>query len=482
MTDAAALDNYYEIFDIARDADPTIIQTSLRAARKRWRQLTGSPDRERAQLAERRMAQLEVAEKTLLDGPARQQYDAAIAAQEAQAPAANALPVGGTDWAERAKQYFESGDIRNAFNAAKKGTDVDAANNLTWYYYVQSAVELKRIEDADFASAELVQRIPAVDVSHDLRGGVLESMGRFAEAETSFRTAARISPDNSYYHGRAAWAVLDQGDVDRAVEEAWGLVQRFDGDAYPLKILRAACEKLREQKQPQRALPVAQRLIGHSASDENILEAVVSIQEIEEKVDVDIALAEARRLFDAFPHSAAAQRLVRYMIGALRTRGRQAEALAEARMLIARCPNDQEAKHTLGWSIVGDAESQMAATGPGSHIILNRAQAAYYGNAVAELWSLEIADQRLRAAVQHMREYHAKQTRMRVNLSFGRIVLAIIAVVLLIIGLSTLPSGLAWIVVAALVGWAFYALTFTRQYRMNYRDATPNVRGRGLQK
>lgn len=477
----ALLDNYYELFDIDMTADAATIERTIRTERKRWRQLTGSPDRDRAQNAERRMAQLEAAESTLLDDAARARYDAALSAQ-LSAPRTAPAPAPTTDWAERARDYYQAGDIRNAFTAAKKGTDVTPENNLAWYYYVQTAIELKRLEEADFASSELVQRTPQLDVSHDLRGSVLDLMGRYREAEISFRSAARIEPGSAYYHGRAAWAVLDQGQIDKAVEEATALVARFPDDDYPLKVLRAAADKLRERKQPQQALDVAQKLIALKATDENILEAVLAIQEIEKHVNVDIALAEAWRLLDAFPHNAKAQRVVRYAIGGLRERDRDAEALAEARKLLARVPNDQDTKALFARCRLTDAEESMSATRPGSYIILNKAQVAYYEAALTEVGSLDIADASIRAEIARKREYLAQQTKTHVKLSLGKILLALLAIVLFFVGLGSLPGGFPLLIIAGLLGWLFYATVFKKQYQLNYKMASPEVRARGIQK
>jgi tetratricopeptide (TPR) repeat protein len=347
---------------------------------------------------------------------------------------------------------------------------------------VQKAIDLKRLEEADFASSELVQRTPDLDVSHDLRGSVLDLMGRYREAEMSFRSAARIEPGRAYYHGRAAWAVLDQGHIDKAVEEATALVARFPDDDYPIKVLRAAADKLREQKQPQKALTVARNLIAYKALDENILEAVLSIQEIEKHVNVNVALGEAWALLDAFPHNAAAQRVVRYCVGGLRSRDRDAEALAEARKLLARFPHDQDTKALFAHCRLTDAEESMSATQPGSYIILNKAQAAHYEAALAEVEALDVTDPNVRASIVRKREYLVKQTKTRVKLSFGKVVLAFLALVFFFIGIASLPGSFFWLIVAGLLGWLFYVTAFKKQYQLNYKEASPEVRRRGIQK
>ncbi len=477
------IDNYYELFEIDPGADEDAIRASIRAARKRWRQLTGSPDKERARLAEQRMEELEAAETTLLDAAARTTYDAELTTQLSTPAAAPQVPQT-TDWGERAKAYYLAGDVRNAYTAAKKATDVDAENTLGWLVYVWAATDLTRYDDADFASAELVERLPQLDTSHELRGGVLDAMGRYREAEIAFRKAVALTPSNAYYQGRAAWAVLDQGRVDDAVAEAWKLVERFPGEEYPAKVLRAAAESLREKGRPQQALQLAWRLLqSRPVDDETMLQAVLAIEAIEKSVNVEIALTEAWRLLEAYRENPRAQQVVRYAILSLRERNRDADALVHARALLAWLPHDQDVKKVFALCRISDAESNMAQTGHGTHIILNKAQASYYAAALAEIDGLDVTDPGVRRSAATMREYLGRQTATKFRLSVGKVFLAILALILFFIGIATIGGGgIIWILIAGLLGWAFYALTLKKQYRINYTQASPAVRRLGLQR
>ncbi|MGI6878974.1 tetratricopeptide repeat protein [Microbacterium sp. gxy059] len=476
------LTDYYEIFDIERGADAPAIEKAIRTARKRWRQLTGSPDRERAQLAERRMAELEAAENALLDDAARQTYDATLAAQQA-APSAPAAPVASSEaWGERAAEYYREGDMNNAFIAAKKGTDLEPGDTFAWLVYGRSAIELKRYREADFASAELVRRAPRDEGSHELRGDVLEAMERYAEVEAAFRRAAEIAPDRVYYAGRAAWALVDQGRAAEGFAEAEALLARFPDEEYPVKVMRAAGERLRDAGDPRRALEVSQRLIGIEASEQHILEAVLAIQDIEQQGDVDAALVSARQLLEAFPNSAKAQRLMRYAIISLRERGRWDEALAESRALLARYPDDQDVRAQVAWSVFGDAEAKMPATSADSHTILNKAQAACYRSAIDQVAALGVADQDVQRQLATKREFLAKKEKVRVSLNFGKIVVAILALVLFLTGLNTMPQGILTAAVGGLLGWWFVVMSFPRQYKLDRKTATPEQRASGLQR
>ena len=230
----------------------------------------GSPDRERAHLAEERMAQLELAETTLLDegrpSISSSSLSARHAAQTAQAQAAISVAdecrcrIEG----KRGEEYYRSGDIRNAFAAAKKGTDVDPDDHLAWTIYLQAAVDLERNDDADFASAELVRRSPPAQTRIVVVVSFFDNLGRAPEAERSFRRAAEFEPGSAYFAARAAWSMLDQGRVQDAITEIWQIIERFPEDPYPRKVLYEACDVLQNQHRAEDAFTVARRLLTRS--------------------------------------------------------------------------------------------------------------------------------------------------------------------------------------------------------------------------
>lgn len=476
------LDNYYTILDIEMGADTTAIEAAIKSSRKRWRQMQGSPNKEQARLAEQRMEQLAAASEVLLEPERRAQYDAALMQQlsavATQLPAANT-----TNWGERAKEYYENGDVRNSFTAAKKGTDVDPENSQTWLYYVLSASDLKRMDDADFASAELVNRMPSVATSHDLRGGVLDRMERYHEAEISFRTAASLDATSAYYQGRAAWAVLDQGYIDKAVTEAKEIVARFPDDSYPLRVLRAATESLRLANRAQDAYTLGREVLAFAPDDADTLTSVIVSVETLSTSDIAGASSAAWSLLDAYPNAEDVQRVNRYVVLTMLEQSLYSDALTWARALVQRYPQNQDMKRVLARCLIGDAESKLATPAPNMSMIVNKAQAAYLNQAVTEAESLQVTDPQTQELIQKKRSFYAEQTRTRVRLGFWKIVLAIAAVVLvLFVGLPTLPGGLAAIVIGAALGWAFWVTSFPKQYRLNFRAASPEVRKSGLQK
>ncbi len=480
---ADQLDNYYQILDIEFGADEATIEAAIKASRKRWRQMQGSPDKERARLAEQRMEQLEAASGTLLEPSARAAYDAALNSQLSAPPVA-ASPTATTDWGERAKQYYNDGDLRNALTAAKKGTDVDSENNLTWLYYVLAATDLKLLDDADFASAELVNRVPDLHTSHDLRGSVLDSMKRYREAEISYRRAASLEPNNAYYLGRAAWAVLDQGRTDEAIAEAKEIAARFLESDYPARVLRAAGDTLRTENRPQEALQLANELLAVNATDkESITLAILSLEDIAKQGDVGTASTAAWGLLNTYPNDPDVRRVVRFVIGEMGIRKLHADALTWARALLQRFPDDQDAKRLFAQRAISEAETKMAQVDGNSHTILNKAQAVYMGQVLQEVEALLLTDTDTLAMVANNREFLTKQTKTRVKLNFWKVLLAIVAVVFVFfIGLPNLPEGIIWVLIGGALGWWFWVVSFPKQYKLSYKAHTPQVRKSGLQK
>jgi len=491
---AAARDDFYEIFELDPGSDTAALTDALRAARKRWRQLAGSPDRERSQRAERRMAQLDIAHEVLLDEAARADYDAALNDARQQAPALDAqqhaeqnrqqAPASSTDWGRRAEEYLEQNDARNAMVAATRGTEADPDDARSWLMFTRAAVELKQLDQADFGSAELLHRAP-IALNHSFRAQILDDLGRRADAERHFREAARLDPTRAFDRARAAWAVLDQGRVDDALTEAWRVVEAFPDDEFPRRVVRAACDELRRRRQPQRALVEAARLLNaHQGEDENMQQVVWSIEAIADMGDLDAALTEAWRLVDAFPKRQAPRETVTDVVRRLREHGRESEALRVARQLLDRFPEDEKVKYAFGWTRLREAESKMAATGPETHAILNRAQAEYVAGAIAEIASLNVRADDLNEAAQSLRQYHAGQIRVSVRLGFWKVVLALVALFLIWYGLTQLGlsfvAGAIPIVIGALLGWALWASSFARKYRRDAKLQPRHVRDSGI--
>lgn len=587
MDDAAsaAHEDLYELFEIDSDSDADEIRTTLRATRKRWRQQTGSPDLERRRRAETWMDRIGRAEEVLLDPGARAEYDEALAAQSragASTPHSPRSASGAsTNWGGRAEQYLGAEDPRNALRAAKRGTEVDPDDTTSWLMYTRAAEALEQYDDADFASAELLHRVPNV-ANLQYRADLLDRMGRPVDAEKFFRQAVQRDSGSAYLRARAAWAVLDQGRIDEAIAEAWSVVESFPDDEFPPRVLRVACARLREQKQPAEALSVAERLLDHEPDvDATLLEAVISVEALAEHGQSTVALSHSKRLFARYPDSEytlttmrfvtqkvfeaggtdvaveqawalrdrfpaddfppkllwaacerfrgqnrpqqalqIGQRLLRarpgvdenmrqtvlaieqlaalgeigtaiasawllldahpeaqrprltmsFLISKLCENGQPEEALAQARELLSRFPEDVEVRRRYAWARLLDADAKLAKIGPDSIAILNTAQAEHYGGAITEVESMGLRDADIARALATRRAYHAEQMAVSVKGGCWTIAGAIVSAVLVLIGLSELWwPGFLYLAIGGLLVWAIVASAVRRKYQRDAR-------------
>ena len=219
--------NYYELLNIQQTADEETIRQAIRTTRKRFRQLEGSPDLDQRSMAEKKIAQIAEAEKTLLDAAARQQYDAGFSQQAAAAQQATT-----GDLLDDARQYYRNGDIRNAMYAAKEATQVHREDPDAWYLRANIDVEAGDYGDANFSVNQALKFAPDAPKLYGLLGEIADAEKRYGDAEQSFRKAADLDPQNGYYVGRIAWALMDQRKNDDSLNLIRQASKSFPGDEY----------------------------------------------------------------------------------------------------------------------------------------------------------------------------------------------------------------------------------------------------------
>lgn len=227
-----SLDNYYEILSIDTTADQESIRGAIRAQRRRYRQVAGSPNKERARNAEVMIEKIADAEATLLDPEARSAYDRQLASQPTT-PDPEPTADQSSDWLESAKTYLANGNPRNAAKAAKQATLVEPGSVDAWTVRAYAALELHDHSDADFAASEAQKRAPSNPQIAGLLGEVHMEEENFVSAERAFARAAQLEPKNPYWRSRVAWAVSDQpGRSLGSVQMAHQVTVNFPGDEY----------------------------------------------------------------------------------------------------------------------------------------------------------------------------------------------------------------------------------------------------------
>lgn len=228
--------NYYELLGIEQNADEETIRKAVRTMRKRFRQLEGSPDLDQRSMAEKKTAQISEAEKVLLDPAARQQYDASFAQASAAAAAEQAAEAAqqgpSDDLLEDVRRYYRNGDMRNAVYAAKEATRVQPNNPDAWYLRANIDVEIQDYGDANFSVNQALKYAPDSAKLYGLMGEIADSEKRYADAEQAFRHASTLDPQNGYYAGRVAWALMDQRKTNESMDLIRQIYKAFPDDKY----------------------------------------------------------------------------------------------------------------------------------------------------------------------------------------------------------------------------------------------------------
>lgn len=226
--------DYYELLNIKQTADEDTIRKAIRTARKRFRQLEGSPDLDQRSLAEKKTAQISEAEKVLLDPAARQQYDStfaqASAAATAQQTAAESQQGPSDDLLDDVRRYYRNGDMRNAIYAAKEATRVQSNNPDAWYLRAIVAIEIQDFNDANFSANQALKFDPNRPKLYGLLGEIADAEERYADAEQNFRKASALDPKNSYYANRVARSLMDQNKGDESLDLIRQIYKTFPGD------------------------------------------------------------------------------------------------------------------------------------------------------------------------------------------------------------------------------------------------------------
>lgn len=249
--------DFYELLDVAPDADEATIRAAIRRVRSRYRQLTGSPDKAQARKAEEMIETLSLADRTLLDEEARAAFDdqlrqadaraaeeaarreelnrqaeedAARARQDAARAAERAVAQRADGWVDEAQSYFDRADPINAMKAAMEATRVDEANLRAWELRARSALKIRDHREADFSASQALKRAPGEPFYHGLMGLVRLEQGRNVDAEAAFTTASRLDPDHPQWHDQATWAIARQNRVGDALASAEATYQRFPHD------------------------------------------------------------------------------------------------------------------------------------------------------------------------------------------------------------------------------------------------------------
>lgn len=229
--------DYYELLGIDASADPDQVRAAIRKTRGRYRQQAGSPNLEQRSNAERMIALIGEAEKTLTDAATRQTYDAQRSAQPTEAPSPRpettrpqSALTDGSEWIEEARTFLADGALRNASAAAMEATRVAPENVDGWLVRAEVALASQDFRDAEFAATEANRRAPSDPKVVGSLAEVFFAEERYAEAEKTFERVSILQPNEPYWQVRSAWTAIEQGRNEDALRTARDLVARHPND------------------------------------------------------------------------------------------------------------------------------------------------------------------------------------------------------------------------------------------------------------
>lgn len=213
--------DYYELLNIKKSASEQDIRTAVRTLRKRYRLLEGSPDQEQRANAERIMALLDEAEKTLLDRSSRAGYDMSYETEKRAAQqefeSNRSCAQSAQMWLEEAEEFLKQGQYGNAYYAAKEVTEKDPGVVPGWVIRGLCSMNLDKYDEAEFSFAHALRLGGANPQLKAMLGEVYALQMRFDLAKRILVEAIELDPSDDEIKVQLADVCQRSGSLDRAI-------------------------------------------------------------------------------------------------------------------------------------------------------------------------------------------------------------------------------------------------------------------------
>jgi curved DNA-binding protein CbpA len=217
MTSATVMD-YYELLKVSRSASAEELGKTLRDQRHQWHMRQNSADPSLRAAAEARVAQLDEAEKILLDPAARARYDRELAAAPAPATAAGAADLsGGASWMDRTRELLESSDGRTAAYMAREATHSEPNNPEAWALRAQASLMNGDLRDAEVEVQQALRLDPDEVRYIAALGDVYAVAENWHRALAEFERASRLDPEDPYLRAGVGQALVNTEQSKKAV-------------------------------------------------------------------------------------------------------------------------------------------------------------------------------------------------------------------------------------------------------------------------
>lgn len=205
--------DFYDILEIPETASEDEIRKALRQQRQVWVKKQTTSDLGKRQRAETRVAQLDEAERTLLDATKRGQFNQA---RKTARPESMPSDDAGADWLAKARHYLEAGQMASANYASREAISNQGSSHEAWSIRAQSSFSMGNWRDAEYEYLETIRLKPDEAEYHFDLGCAYEAAGDQKNALGKFEDALKIEPRNPMYKTAIASIYLKNGITDRA--------------------------------------------------------------------------------------------------------------------------------------------------------------------------------------------------------------------------------------------------------------------------
>ncbi len=213
------MENYYRTLNISQTASEEEIKTAIHNQLRVYRNTLNHRKLEKRQHAEKMVKSLDEAEKTLLDGNKRVEYDRQLEAASTQereideqdlAQKENLVELG---WELIRKKKYE-----DAVFVSTKVTAQDGNNPEAWVLSATAKYHCRNYEDSIYEYKRAISLLPNEPSIYFDLGCAYELGGRLEEALQQYERAATIDPSVTQYRAGVGSVLIEIGEYEKGLE------------------------------------------------------------------------------------------------------------------------------------------------------------------------------------------------------------------------------------------------------------------------
>lgn len=152
--------DFYQLLEISRTASEAEIRDAIKSGRKQATFRQNHPRQEKRAEAEQKMSNIAKAEKTLLDGLSRKDYDVELAKFQSSQSEREQTPLDLPSRVSVGRDYLQSGNPKLALKKAIEVTQLDNSNADAWRLRADASMDLEKLDDAEYSLNEVARLAP----------------------------------------------------------------------------------------------------------------------------------------------------------------------------------------------------------------------------------------------------------------------------------------------------------------------------------